>query len=383
MQHHVTLNCPVNDSFRVRQVAGMFDLPLAARLEEHFSVELPELNDSWQIGLIVGPSGSGKSSIAREVFEDSLYTPGDWPVERAVIDCFGERPTREITQMLTAVGLSSPPAWVKPYHVLSGGERFRCDLARALLADRPLVVFDEFTSVVDRTAAKCGAAAVSKALRSGQRRKKLIAVTCHYDVAEWLSPDWVLDMGSGQLARGCLRRPQIKLEVFRCGYQAWSAFGRHHYLSRTVNRGSHCYLATWHEEPVAFCALLALPGRRGAWRISRLVVLPDFQGLGIGGAVARTIAELYRATDRTVSITTSHPAMIAGLRHSPHWELRAVKKTGYRMQSGAKRGAITGYINNTSRGRAVVSFQYRGQNTRKGDCDGQVSAKQNTQPENS
>lgn len=360
MQHQVTLHCPLHDSFRVRQVAGMFDLPLAERLEERFAVELPAPNEAWQIGLIVGPSGSGKSSIAREVFGDWLYTPGDWPVDRAVIDCFGDRPTREITQMLTAVGMSSPPAWVKPYHVLSGGERFRCDLAKALLAEQPLVVFDEFTSVVDRTAARCGAAAVSKALRSSQRRQKLIAVTCHYDVAEWLAPDWVLDMGSGQLARGCLRRPNIELEVFRCRYQAWSAFSRHHYLSRQVNRAAHCYLATWHDEPVAFCALLAVPGRQGAWRISRLVVLPDFQGLGIGSSFARTIAEFYSQTERTVSITTSHPSMIAGLRRSPHWELRAVKKTGYSIQAGAKRGTLTGYLDNTSRGRAVVSFQYWG-----------------------
>jgi hypothetical protein len=90
------------------------------------------------------------------------------------------------------------------------------------------------------------------------------------------------------------------------------------------------------------------------------VVLPDFQGLGIGGAFSRTIAELYRETERTVSITTSHPAMIAGLQRSPNWELRAIKKTGYAVQGGAKRGSLTGYLDNTSRGRAVVSFRYRG-----------------------
>lgn len=360
MQHTINLDCPIHDSFRVQQIAGMFDLPLAERASECFEVEVPDETEPWQIGLIVGPSGSGKSSVARGVYGDAFYTPGNWPTDRAVIDCFQQRPTREITQMLTSVGLSSPPAWVKPYSVLSGGEQFRCDLARALLTDQPLVVFDEFTSVVDRTAAQMGAAAVSKTLRKRRADQRLVAVTCHYDVADWLAPDWVLDMGTGHLARGCLRRPGIRLEIFRCGYQAWRLFSRHHYLSRTVNRAAHCYLVMSGGEPVAFCALLAVPGKRGAWRISRLVVLPDFQGLGIGSQVLQTIAQMYVSQGKGVSITTAHPAMIAGLKRSSDWQVSAVKKTGYAVQLGAKRGALTGYIESSSRGRAVVSFQFVG-----------------------
>ena len=55
--------------------------------------------------------------------------------------------------------------------------------------DEPLVVFDEFTSVVDREIAKVSAFAISKAVR--RSKKKFIAVTCHYDVVDWLEPDWV------------------------------------------------------------------------------------------------------------------------------------------------------------------------------------------------
>ena len=59
-----TVSCPVRDSFRVQQVAGMFGLPLAERAVERFEVDVPGANENWQIGLIVGPSGSGKSTIA-------------------------------------------------------------------------------------------------------------------------------------------------------------------------------------------------------------------------------------------------------------------------------------------------------------------------------
>jgi ABC-type ATPase with predicted acetyltransferase domain len=50
-------------------------------------------------------------------------------------------------------------------------------------------VFDEFTSVVDREIAKVAAFAISKAVR--KTAKKFVAVTCHYDIIDWLEPDWV------------------------------------------------------------------------------------------------------------------------------------------------------------------------------------------------
>lgn len=158
----IAVTCPIHDSFRVQQVAGMFDVPLAAKATQRFQVELPDLMQPWTIGLVVGPSGSGKSTLARHLFASQLYASPAWPADRAVIDCLGDLPVRQATSLFTAVGFSSPPSWVKPYHVLSGGEQFRCDLVRALAAEdetaeadggAPIVAFDEFTSVVDRNVA--------------------------------------------------------------------------------------------------------------------------------------------------------------------------------------------------------------------------------------
>ena len=162
----VEVHCPVFNSFRVQQVGGMFDVPLAQKVSQRFHVDVPDgvldndecrmMNDeqpagrntassnhqssfithpspAWQIGLIVGPSGSGKSTIARAMFGDRVYKPKAWPADQAVIDGLGQRPIKEITRLFTAVGFSSPPSWIKPYSVLSNGEQFRCDLARALL----------------------------------------------------------------------------------------------------------------------------------------------------------------------------------------------------------------------------------------------------------
>ena len=370
----VTVSCPVYDSFRVQQVAGMFDVPLAEKATETFRVELPDFESPWQIGLIVGPSGSGKSTLARRVFGPHLYSSPPWPEDRAVVDCLGELPIKRITELFTAVGFSSPPSWVKPYAVLSGGERFRCDLARALagaycgrlapragneLAERvlhkePTVAFDEFTSVVDRQVARFGSAAIGKAIRNGHIPCRFIAVTCHYDVAEWLEPDWTIDMATRSCDWRRLRRPPIELEVHRCGPGAWQMFARHHYLSGRLNRSARCYLATWHGTPVAFCAVLALAGRRGHRRITRLVTLPDYQGLGIGMRLAEAVAEHYTAADYRLSVTASHPSLVAHCRRSPRWRTMRVMKTGSRKGQGR----FATY--RSSAGRAVVSFEYRG-----------------------
>ncbi|MGD0384452.1 MAG: GNAT family N-acetyltransferase [Thermoguttaceae bacterium] len=410
----ITVDCPVFDSFRVQQVAGMFDVPLAAKATQKFRVGVPEdlLNiengkekdgggqwavgsgqgktasssihpssfiphpsEDWRIGLIVGPSGSGKSTLAKKLFGEHLYRRNEWPADRAVIDGLGDLPIKQITGMFTAVGFSSPPSWIKPYHVLSGGEQFRCDLARALSqadhnntagqassgtylgqagGEGGLVAFDEFTSVVDRNVARVISAAIAKGIHLGRIGCRFVAVTCHYDVTEWLEPDWVIDMASSSFQRRRLRRPPIELEIVRCRRSAWRLFARHHYLSGALSSYARCYMALWDGVPVAFCATLSLLGRKNRRRVSRIVTLPDYQGIGIGMALAETVAELNRCEGFRLNVTASHPAVIAHCRHSPRWRTVGVKKTG---SHNAER-----FVRNYrgSAGRAVVSFEYIG-----------------------
>jgi len=354
----VTVDCPVYDSFRVQQVAGMFDVPPAEKVCERFRVEVPGLDGDWRIGLIVGPSGSGKSTIARELFGERLYRQEPWREDRAVVDCLGERPIKQITALLTAVGFSSPPSWVKPYRVLSTGEQFRCDLARALAGaggqERGVVAFDEFTSVVDRNVARVVSAAIAKGIHCGRIGCRFVAVTCHYDITEWLQPDWVVDMANSTFQRRCLRRPAIELELFRCRRSAWRLFARHHYLSGGLSDFAQCFLALWQGNPVAFVATLSLIGRKRRRRISRIVTLPDYQGIGIGMAATEAVAELHRAEGQRVNVTASHPALLAHCRRSPRWRAVGVKRTGSRDT----RRFIKGY--RASAGRAVVSFEYIG-----------------------
>lgn len=179
----------VIESFRNKTVIDSFDLKLE-HYTERFTGEI-DLNNDWQIGLIVGNSGTGKTTIARELFNAHYITHFEYD-DRSILENMPEsRSINDIIKMFNAVGFSAPPCWLKSYETLSNGQKMRTDLANALLKDDDLIVFDEFTSVVDRTVAKIGSNAVQKAIRKTD--KKFIAVTCHFDVEEWLLPDWVFN----------------------------------------------------------------------------------------------------------------------------------------------------------------------------------------------
>jgi energy-coupling factor transporter ATP-binding protein EcfA2 len=323
------MECPVRDTFRVRQVAGMFDLPVSAGARSSFTATLPSLEDSWNIGVIVGPSGSGKTTIARQAFGKYLNDRWDWPADKSVLDGFpASLGIREITQLLSSVGFSSPPSWLRPFLLLSNGEQFRVNLARALAEQKELTVIDEFTSVVDRTVAQIGSAAISRAVRRSNRR--LLAVSCHYDILPWLEPDWVLDMADGSLTERSkdgelppsFRRPSIHLEIQRCRPSAWKLFSRHHYLSDNLHPASQCYMGLVSNRPAAFVAILPFPHpTRSGWREHRCVCLPDFQGIGIGHALSEFVASLYASSGKPFTSVTSHPAMIHHRARSPAWRM--------------------------------------------------------------
>lgn len=176
----------IKDSFRISKIKADFDIK-NEHAQEHFVGDII-FPDQWQIGVIVGGSGTGKSTIANELFGDKIKNFEY--VHNSVIDDMPNANIEEISKMFYAVGFGSVPSWMKPYNVLSNGEKMRVDLARALLSD-DFVVFDEFTSVVDRQIAQTACIAINKAIK--RTEKKFVAVSCHYDILEWLQPDWVFD----------------------------------------------------------------------------------------------------------------------------------------------------------------------------------------------
>lgn len=308
-------------TFRSAKVAGMFDVPVSEKMTKSWHVDMPIEDQDWSIGLIVGASGSGKTTIAKRAFGDDCYFKGhEWKSSCFLDDFSSELEIKSITDALSHVGFSSPPSWLLPYHVLSNGQKFRADLARAILeSDDKILVFDEFTSLVDRTVAKVASYAASKFIR--KNKKKMVAVTCHYDVAEWLETDWIYDVSTMTFDRRRLRRPQIELKVERVHHSAWRIFKGHHYLDANINKAAKVYLGSIENEPVAMTAILPLPHptAKNIWKEHRTVVLPDYQGIGIGNKLSEHVGDILLSKGKKFTSLTSHPSMIGYRAKSKKW----------------------------------------------------------------
>lgn len=184
----------IDKTFRVAKIMADFDVKLE-HSNEHFegSIELPK---KWNIGLIVGASGTGKTTIAKEIYKDCLIDKFEYTHKSVIDDMPKNVSVEDIEKMFYSVGFGSVPSWLKPYNVLSNGEKMRVDLARALL-EKDKVCFDEFTSVVDRNVAQTACIAINKAVK--KQDKQFIAISCHYDIIEWLQPDWIFDTNKMQM----------------------------------------------------------------------------------------------------------------------------------------------------------------------------------------
>jgi ATPase subunit of ABC transporter with duplicated ATPase domains len=191
-----TWNAP--ETFRALSVIGTYDLR-EVKLEKHIRGSIPIEGLQWQIGAIVGASGSGKTSIAKHCWPKAYYADlKDRYKSASFLDDFPENLTvKEVDMALCSSGFSEPPSWLKSYSVLSQGQKMRVDIAMALCLPQNLIVFDEFTSTVDRTVAQIGSLAVSKAVRK-HPGKQFIAVSCHSDILDWLEPDWVYNVDSAE-----------------------------------------------------------------------------------------------------------------------------------------------------------------------------------------
>lgn len=125
-------------TFRTESVIGKFDLQTDL-IQEHFAGNI-NLPNKWNIGLIVGNSGTGKTTIAKELFPNYYVQILKFGNNSIIDEMPKNANVDEITKMFNAVGFSSPPSWLKPYNVLSNGEKMRVDLAYSLLSNKKLFV---------------------------------------------------------------------------------------------------------------------------------------------------------------------------------------------------------------------------------------------------
>jgi len=342
----------LSNSVRARQLSSMFDSPMADKCHIEWELDAPFDDEPWQVGLVCGPSGSGKTTLMREVW-------GEPPVLEwkglSVIDDFPEGlATEDVAKVCQAVGFNTIPAWMRPHAVLSNGEKFRVDLARRMVEFDGTIVVDEFTSVVDRQVAQIGAHAVQKYVR--RTDKRFIGVTCHHDLVDWLQPDWVIDMATRQFTRRLVqRRPKLTCTIGRLPRAAWEMFAPFHYMTAEMHRGAKCFGLWANGRLAAFAGLLWIPISQGKDRgktisqVSRLVTLPDWQGLGLAMILVERLGAEHKAAGKRLRTYPAHPALIGSFRRSNVWRL--TKQPGF---TGPRGQSIQ------VGGRPCATFEYDG-----------------------
>lgn len=122
-------------------------------------------------------------------------------------------------------------------------------------------------------------------------------------------------------------KPLIELTVRRVEPSVWKSLGfdTHHYLTAEMNKSCKCLLFEWEGIPVAFAAILNTP-RKGipyGCSISRLVIMPDFQGLGLSTKIFNFCGSLVKSMsddehEYKLYIKTAHQKFGEALSRNPN-----------------------------------------------------------------
>jgi ABC-type lipoprotein export system ATPase subunit/GNAT superfamily N-acetyltransferase len=303
----------INDKY-TEYIYNSYDIQNKDETIVNIPMYIDSLNTfNWNIGVILGNSGSGKSTILKSIGNIKNIA---FDYEKPLISNFDWLEPKDATYLLTSMGLSSVPTWLRPFHTLSNGEQYRATLAYLVASarDGEIILIDEYTSVVDRDVAKAMSFALQKYIR--KENKKIILASCHYDILEWLMPDWTCSPQKGGVLEKCdyLRqgRPKIELSISRVKPDTWEIFKKHHYLTQDVNKSYIFLLFEFNSKPIAINVLGIHVGKTNcfkSYRESRIVVLPDYQGLGIGSKISEFCAGIIKNNNWNYYTKTSNPAL--------------------------------------------------------------------------
>lgn len=330
MQNYlVELESEANNSFRCQKAANSLDIDVEKKLKHRLEIRA-DVTSKFNVGLIVGNSGSGKTTLAKQIFGPDCFKEYLNPNE-PVINQFPESYSYDdCANALSGVGLTSVPCWIRPAKTLSNGQKARAEAALSMSFGEHKVI-DEWTSVVDRTVAKVMSHCVAKNARKTD--KQIVLLSCHYDVVEWLQPDWIIDCNKQEFInlRGSLRprSEQLQFEIKEIDSKSWRFFSKYHYLNENLPGGKNYYYGLFYNgEQIGFQAYSNyVPHRKGTKMImhfNRTVIHPDFAGFGLGIKMINETAALLskkRPDIRIMGKFSSIPVYKSMIK-SPKWILK-------------------------------------------------------------
>jgi len=333
----LTLQSPVWDSFRCAKAANSLDIDVKKTLRHEFSVDA-DIETEFNVGLIVGASGSGKTTLAEMIYGSDALIRLLEP-DKPVIEQFpDEFEYDQCARHLMGVGLSQVPCWIRPALTLSNGQKERAEIALQMSREDSRVVIDEWTSVVDRTVGKIMSECIQKWAR--RTEKQVVLLSCHYDVMDWLQPDWVIDCNKQTFVdRRSLRRSRketLDFDIREIDRESWRYFSKYHYLSDRLPGGHIALFGMFLGiDQIGFvCFANYVPfrnedrlyGGKMKMHCNRAVVHPDYVGLGLGLLLINETSAIMHERNFHVMAKFSSIPVYKAFKKSERWRYLGTRR---------------------------------------------------------
>ena len=132
-----------------------------------------------------------------------------------------------------------------------------------------------------------------------------------------------------------------------------------------MNNAARQYVGVLNGEIVCHTGIIQMPMHKGKKRVHRLVVLPDYQGIGIGTAFIKEVAKMITQEGYELNLTTTTPALVGALTRDKDWVLARYgrEKDGMKgfMRYEASSGIKSKHLQRAaSTKRVTYSFWYKG-----------------------
>jgi ABC-type Mn2+/Zn2+ transport system ATPase subunit len=345
--YNVKLESPISDSYRCQRAADSLDIDVKKKSIHTLDIEC-DIKSKFNVGLIVGSSGSGKTTLAKQIFGDDCFKivlNDDVPI---IDQLPKELSYDECAEILAGIGLTSVPCWIRPVKTLSNGQRARAEAALSMHNTNETVIIDEWTSVVDRTVAKVMSHCVQKFAR--KKEKQIILLSCHYDVIEWLNPDWIIDCNKQEFIDRRLlhldernKREKLEFTIKEIDRKSWKYFSKYHYLTERLPGGKLFLYGLFNgNNQVGFqCFANYVPTRKNTVPIfhsNRTVIHPDYAGMGLGIKVINETSKLMKRKGFKIMAKFSSTPIYKSMIKNPDWKLCDIKRQIGKMNVGDSMG---------------------------------------------
>lgn len=362
--YNVRLESPVSNSYRCKRAADSLDIDTTKKSVHELKINA-DLKTNYNVGLILGASGSGKTTLAKKIFGENCFET-ILDQTKPIIEQFPQSYDYDkCASLLSGVGLTSVPCWIRPVYTLSNGQKARAEAALLMCRD-DLTIIDEWTSVVDRTVAKVMSHCIQKHSRKSQ--KQIILLSCHYDVIEWLNPDWIIDCNKQEFIDRRLlrqdereRKEKLEFTIRKVDKSTWKYFSKYHYLSEKLPGGFIKTFGIFNgENQIGFqCFANYVPDVKNKKRVmhsNRVVIHPDYSGLGLGIKMVNTCAEIMKKENYKVMAKFSSIPMLKSRIKDKKWKLKKIDRLIGKMQTGSSMDRKGGFRENIK----TYSFEFVG-----------------------